>query len=85
MSSRSIQELYNAIDATSSRLRQMGCESDADRISYALHNVAWTSSTELLKNLKELFEELLSNTRSSKLDDEMRDEINDYITAIEAM
>jgi hypothetical protein len=45
---KSNQEFYDHIDVLCVGLREAGCADEADRLWGLIHQVAWTTSTELL-------------------------------------
>jgi hypothetical protein len=47
-----VEQFYAAVDLLASALRAEGCEADARQLQQLLHEKAWTSSSELLGELK---------------------------------
>jgi|WetSurMetagenome_2_1015567.scaffolds.fasta_scaffold521940_2 hypothetical protein len=72
-------EFYDGVDALCVHLRQIGLDADANRIGHLLHKVAWTSTSELFRALESAFEGLLSGANATKLPQQTRDELNNYL------
>lgn len=56
-------DLYARADWLARRLRDAGLPSAADRLSHLLHDVAWTTSSELIGELGRAFTAILSAHR----------------------
>ena len=76
------QEFYNGVDDLCLRLRGAGMSKEADRINHLLHKVAWTSTSELFRELEVTFEKILSAPNAIKLSDRLKEDLEGYIRLI---
>jgi hypothetical protein len=58
------QDLYDDIDSVVLMLRAEGHSDAADQIHFLLHKVAWTTSSELLSELRDRFLAVLESSPS---------------------
>lgn len=61
----SVEEIYEKVRQIESSLRQEGLTKHADVLNHRMTKVAWTSSSELLEELKRVFEGSLSEKEQS--------------------
>jgi hypothetical protein len=57
MTARTLDELYTAVEELIAELNSLDRAKLAGALSYRLHNVAWTTSSELLEELRSLLTE----------------------------
>lgn len=76
------QEFYKKLDVTCLRLREVGMDTEANRISHLLHKVAWTSTTELFEGLGAAFQAVLSDANAVKLTPLLKEDLVGYITLL---
>ena len=60
----SIQDFYNFIDGLCDRLQKDGFTAIAQKISYLIHKVSWTTSSELLEELRNTLGQIDKNKLS---------------------
>jgi hypothetical protein len=77
------QEFYSCIDATCLQLRTIGLDAEANKISYLLHNLAWTTTSELFLELESVLQKVLTGPSARLLPQSLRDEITTYLNAID--
>lgn len=68
------QDFYAALDVLCKRLRGLGMVDEADRLSFRLHKVAWTSSSELFEEIALQLQGIIEGPNASLLDRETRHE-----------
>jgi hypothetical protein len=73
------QEFYNRVDETCIRLRDIGMDAEANRIAHRLHEVAWTSTSELFEELVLVFRWVLAGPNAAKLTQQVKNEITEYL------
>lgn len=76
------QEFYTRLDETCLRLREVGLDAEAGRISHLLHKVAWTSTSELFEQLESAFEGLLHGPSAAKFTAQLKEELADYLNVL---
>ncbi len=64
---RDNQEFYDAIDDLCESLSVVGMGAESDRLQFLLHEVSWTTTSELFLELEAAFVELLSEPIADKL------------------
>ena len=74
------QDFYNHIDEFVDQLVHPNCIGFAKKIHHRLHDVAWTTSSELFGELKKIFEELLDTQPT--ISEEMRNDLEYFISTI---
>jgi len=75
------QEFYDDIERTIRELSSGGFLAEARKISFLLHSVAWTSSSELFRELRIEFNNLLMS--SNDLNDETNDKLRHFVTMLD--
>ena len=81
---KSNQEFYNHIDLLGARLRAAGAGAEADRLWELIHQVAWTTSTELFGELRNACREIVT-ARKNELPREILDDLRACIRAIDRL
>jgi len=69
------QAFYVYLDEVCVRLQESGLKAEARRIQHRLHEVAWTTSTELFHELETLLADLVCPANATKLPPELREEV----------
>ena len=75
-------EFYKHLDKLTASLGESGFSEAGQKISFLLHKVAWTTSSELFGELRILFRELLAQHRDS-LPQSISDDLRDCIQVID--
>lgn len=76
---RTNQDFYKGIDEICLRLTQIGMSAEANRISYRLHNVPWTTTSELFRELYSELKSILTGPAGGKLCQDVKDQLADYV------
>ena len=75
------QDFYNHIDEFVVRLDQSNYAGYAKKLHHRLHDVAWTTTSELFGELKEIFKELL--VTQPAVSKEMQNDLKHFISTID--
>jgi len=75
---KSNQDLYNRLDEVCERLTAAGMKQEGKRIHTLVHEVAWTTSTELFYELECVIGGILHNPPSATLPVDLRGELETY-------
>ena len=73
------QKFYEGVDEMCKGLHDAGKRHEAERIEYLLHQVAWTSTSELFNALEVAFEEIIANDSANELSPEAKSELCKYL------
>jgi hypothetical protein len=76
------QEFYNRLDEICLRLHQLGLDAEAARISVLLHEVAWTTTSELFPVLEAALRNVLASPSAEKLSEELKEDLAACITLL---
>ena len=79
---KSNDEFYQHLDALTASLIASGFAKAGERISFLIHKVAWTTSSELFGELRIAFREILQQHRDS-LPAHISDDLTDCIQVID--
>jgi len=76
------EEVYKALDVLCLRLRELGLVTEAERLAFRLHKVAWTTSSELFEEVAEQLKSLIEGPNVEKMDNETRRDVEKCLAAI---
>ena len=82
----SIQDFYKFVDGLSDTLRKGGSSEAGQKIYYLVHKVAWTTSTELLGELRNVIKQINKSQLPNSIQNDIDiclNTINHYLKGIE--
>ena len=65
------------------RLRQIGLDAEANRIYNLLHKAAWTTSSELFRELQRALRNIMQSREWPKMPQELRDDLNNDLSILD--
>ncbi len=77
------QEFYDAIDGLCQSLSLAGMRTESDRLEFLLHEVSWTTTSELFLELETVFAQLLSEPGVDGLRTEIQKKAKALLSALE--
>jgi hypothetical protein len=80
---KSNQEFYDRLDVVASKLHEIGMGVEAAGLSNVIHKACWTTTTELFWELGQLFRDLLSDEKSTRLPAAFRVELRAYLEMLD--
>jgi hypothetical protein len=74
------EEFYRRVDELCFRLSQMELNAEADRISFRIHKVAWTSAAELFRELYLELRKIADGPDSQRLPEAVKNDLTTCVT-----
>jgi hypothetical protein len=76
------QEFYSQIDETCKKLRHVGMSDEGDELWMLLHDIPWTTTSELFRELETALDKILNGPNKHRLSDEVRAELQEYVNIL---
>ena len=77
------QEFYQRLDRVTERLNELGMHKEGKRIYHLLHEMVWTTSSELLPAIETYLRSLISSDAAAEMPQDLKEELIGYVTMLE--